>query len=104
MNANFKTGKFASDKWRKSAQGKPCALRLDCCNHNTETTVLCHIRKFGWAGTGQKPPDFLAVYACSSCHDALDSRSADAPIGYDDILRALGETLMTHFAEGRIKP
>lgn len=33
-----------------------------------------------------------------------NSRSADAPIGYDDILRALGETLMTHFAEGRIKP
>lgn len=104
MNANFKTGKFASAKWRDSARGKPCALRLDCCNHDSATTVLCHIRKFGWGGMGSKPPDFLAVYACSACHDALDSRSADAPIGYDDILRALGETLMTHFSEGRIKP
>lgn len=67
------------------------------------SVTLCAVVVLHWAGMGEKPPDFLAVYACSSCHDALDSRSADAPIGYDDILCALGETLMTHFAEGRLK-
>lgn len=78
-------------KARKSAQGKPCALRLEGCNHNPETTVLAHIRKFGWAGTAQKPPDFLGVYACSNCHDKMDRRSKGG-VSDEDILRALGET------------
>ncbi len=94
---------FHSTKWRQSARDKHCTLRLDCCNHNPETVVLCHIRRFGWAGMGQKPHDFLAVYACSACHDVLDRRDADAPIGDDDILRALGETLSIHYNDGRIK-
>lgn len=86
---------------RDSARGQSCTLRLACCNHDPETTVLAHIRHFGWAGTGQKPPDFLAVYACSACHDAFDGR-ADGPWGWDDVLRALGETLMRHHAAGRL--
>ena len=102
MTARFKIPAFQSPKWRNSARGKSCTLRLDCCNHNPETTVLAHIRRFGWAGMAQKPHDFLAVYACSACHDVLDSRDASAPIGDDDILRALGETLSAHYAEGRI--
>jgi len=98
---NFRIPQFVSKAWRKSAQGQPCTLRLECCNHDTATTVLCHIRRFGWGGTATKPHDFMAVYACSSCHDCLDSRNADAPIGDDDILRALGETLTIHYSEGR---
>jgi len=86
-------------KARNSAQGKPCALRLGCCNQNPETTVLAHIRKFGWAGTGQKPPDFLAVYACSACHDQLDRRSK-GDVSDEDILRALGETQIQMAKEG----
>ena len=78
---------------RKAAFGEKCTLRLARCNHDTDTTVLCHLRMFGWAGMAQKPKDYLAVFACSNCHDALDRRRPDE-WGFDDVLRALGETLM----------
>ena len=78
---------------RQAARGERCTLRLGCCNHNPETTVLAHIRMFGWAGMAEKPKDYLAVFACSACHDALDRRRSEE-WGFDDILRALGETLM----------
>ena len=79
---------------RQAARGERCTLRLSCCNHDPETTVLAHIRMFGWAGMAQKPPDFLGVFACSACHDALDRRRNGEAWGFDDILRALGETLI----------
>lgn len=100
MTARFKAPPFHSPAWRRSAKGKLCTLRLDCCNHDPATTVLAHLRCFGWGGMGQKPHDFLAVYACSACHAALDMRTA--PWGWDDLLRALGETLAEHHKEGRI--
>lgn len=99
---NPKRPPFHSAAWRNSAKGQPCTLRLDCCNHDPATTVLAHIRAFGWGGMGQKPHDFLAVYACSACHDCIDRRTHDAPWGWDDLLRALGETLAAHYAVGRI--
>ena len=99
MTANFKNHNAVSKPVRDSARGEDCSLRLDCCNHNSETVCLCHIRAFGWAGMAQKPPDFLAVYACSACHDALDRRS-NAAWGWEDVLRALGETLMRLSAKG----
>lgn len=89
-------------KLRQNARGQTCTLRLDCCNHNPETTVLAHIRMFGWAGMAQKPDDLLGVFACSSCHDALDRRSCEA-WGFDDVLRAMGETLMRQKQAGVIK-
>lgn len=89
-------------KLRKNARGQSCTLRLDCCNHNPETTVLAHLRLFGWAGMAQKPDDLLAVFACSSCHDAIDRRTSDQ-WGYDDILRAMGETLLRQKSDGVIK-
>ena len=89
---------FVSPEWRQSAQGQQCTLRLDCCNHDPATVVLCHLREFGWGGTATKPHDFLAVYACAACHAEMDARRAD----YADILRALGETLTIHHIEGRI--
>jgi hypothetical protein len=49
----------------------------------------------------QKPDNLLAVFACSACHDALDMRTG-AAVEFEDILRALGETLMRHKASGRI--
>ena len=61
---------------RQFARGKPCMVRIPhVCNHNTETTVLAHIRRANVAGMGQKPPDTCAVWACSACHDAMDWRS-----------------------------
>ena len=89
-------------KLRKAAQGQGCTLRLPCCNHDPETTVLAHIRMFGWAGMAQKPPDYLAVFACSACHDAIDRRSSEE-WGFDDILRALGETLMRQEQMGNLQ-
>lgn len=61
---------------RKRAQGKPCYLRLPgVCEGGTETVVLCHIRRGGVAGMGQKPPDLCGLPACFSCHNELDKRS-----------------------------
>ena len=87
--------KAAPDPMRQSARGQDCQLRLTgICNHDPETTVLCHLRMFGWAGTAQKPADYLAVFACSCCHDALDRRGTKVDVDPWDILRALGNTLI----------
>lgn len=89
-------------KLRTAAKGQPCTLRLPCCNNNPETTSLCHIRAFGWAGTAEKPMDFLAVFACSDCHDALDRRRNGELWGWDDVTRALGETLIAQHRMGNL--
>jgi hypothetical protein len=60
---------------RKAAKGKPCMVRLpNICNGNPETTVLAHYRLAGYCGTALKPPDSMAAWACSDCHDAIDGR------------------------------
>lgn len=67
-------GVVRSDKVRKSAQGQECALRIPGhCNFNPETTVLAHIGRN--RGMSIKCDDTMAVYACSSCHDAIDGRT-----------------------------
>lgn len=104
----IKTGKIKQKKSttthpiRKSARGEKCTLRLSGCNSDPETTVLCHIRRFGWAGMGQKPPDILGVFACSACHDIMDGRSV-GDCSDTDILRAHGETLMMLVQMGIIR-
>lgn len=83
--------KLVSKRLRNSAKGQMCTLRLDDCNYNRETTVLAHIRMAGRAGAGQKPNDYEACFACSSCHDVIDGRKK----GYytdRDITRACFET------------
>jgi ferredoxin len=73
---------------RSFAQGKPCMVRIaGVCNHDPETTVLAHIRRGGVAGMGQKPPDTCGVWACSSCHDAIDKR--DGKCSDSDLLEAM---------------
>ena len=89
-------------KATKNARDKDCTLRLSCCNGDSETVVLCHLRMNGWGGMAKKPPDFLAVFACSSCHDALDRRT-NVPWTHADVLRALGETLIIQHNDGVIK-
>jgi len=86
---------------RESAEGQRCSLRLPCCNHDPATTVLAHLRFFNWAGIAEKPINVLGVFACSACHDALDRR-VDSQVGFEDILRALGETLISHVKAGRL--
>lgn len=67
-------------KLRKLARGQECQLRLfddhgnRICNGDSNTVVLCHIRRGCVGGIGRKPHDLVGVYACSSCHDVLDGR------------------------------
>ncbi len=49
-------------------------VRLPCCNGNPETVVLAHYRMLPYNGVGIKPPDWMGAFACSACHDAVDSR------------------------------
>jgi len=93
--------RLVSPKLRASAKGQPCTLRLPCCNHDQDTTVLAHLRFFGWAGVAEKPDDYLGVFACSACHDAIDGRGRNL-WEFEDLLRALGETLRAHFLAGRL--
>ena len=60
-------------KLRDSARGEDCTLQIHpYCNGNPETVVLCHLPS--GSGMGQKSPDWMAVYGCSSCHDIIDGR------------------------------
>lgn len=58
---------------RAQARGRGCQVRLDCCNTNSETTVLAHFRLLGISGIGLKPPDLIGAWACSACHAYVDS-------------------------------
>lgn len=62
-------------KLTKEAKGRECQVRLPCCNHNPETTVLAHYRLAGTCGVGVKPNDLQGAWACSSCHDEIDRRT-----------------------------
>lgn len=68
----LKQRRHESKKLRDSARGRECQVRIpNICNFNPETTVLCHLNG---GGTGTKKSDAFASFACSSCHDVLDSR------------------------------
>lgn len=92
-----------SKNLRNSARGKSCTLRLiGTCNGNGETTVLCHVGRR--RGMGLKSSDSMSIYACSSCHDALDGRvkydESLNPNIYEDVLRAVEETQEQFIEEG----
>lgn len=60
-------------KLRDIARNKPCQIRLPgICNYDDRTTVLAHLRMAGITGVGQKAPDMLGAWACSSCHAVID--------------------------------
>jgi len=87
-------------KIRKSARGEDCSLRLGNCSSN-ETVVLAHIGRN--RGMGIKCADYMAVYACSNCHDIVDGR-VKSEYTKDQLntekLRALEETLGKLFNKG----
>jgi len=57
---------------RKEARGRPCQIQIfGVCNHNPETSVLCHLPS---GAMGMKADDIHAAIACSNCHDAVDGR------------------------------
>lgn len=84
--------RVVSKKIRNAARDQYCTLRLSECNFNTETTVLAHLPS-GTKGMGMKGFDTIAVFACSNCHDSIDSRTSNTgPIDWRDVTRALAET------------
>ena len=87
-------------KIRKSARGECCSLRLGMCA-SEETVVLAHIgHNKVW---GQKCADYIAVYACFTCHDIIDGRqksSYTADQLNTEKIRALEETLGKLFDKG----
>jgi hypothetical protein len=53
-----------------SARGQDCQIRIPgYCNHNPETTVLCHMNG---AGLAMKADDDEGAYGCSDCHAIVD--------------------------------
>lgn len=94
-------------KLTEAARGLNCYLRLpNICTFNPEQTVLCHIRRGGIAGRGQKPSDFCAVPCCFACHDEFDQRSCKG-LSRDqldaEMLRALVQWLSYLDSKGLVK-
>ena len=98
MRRTAKGKKSSSDcPIMKSARNEPCTMRMPWCNHDPSTTVFCHIRAFGSGGMGSKPINLHGWYGCSDCHQ----REKEA--GWDDVLRALMETLRILLIKGLIQ-
>ena len=94
-----------SEKIRAASRDRGCTLAIPgvCC-YDASRTVGCHLRMFGHAGMSEKPDDVLMVDACDKCHYVLDHRDlwSDSQLGWDDVLRALMETLMRRRRDGLI--
>jgi predicted metal-binding protein len=93
--------RLVSRSLRNSARDQDCTLRLACCNNDPATTVLAHL-PVGQGGMGMKNPDIFGVFACSSCHDAIDGRTS-YHFEFEDLLRALAETQIKWVEMGLLK-
>lgn len=61
-------------KIRNAARGQSCTLRLPGCNGDPDTTIFAHAPSID-NGMGIKTaPDWWGAFACSHCHDVVDSR------------------------------
>ena len=92
-------------KLTRAARGRDCQVRLPgICNFNSETTVLAHIRIAGLCGTSMKPPDLIAAWACSACHDEIDRRTRimDADTARLYHFEGMARTIDTLIKEGLI--
>lgn len=88
---------------RKTAKDQDCTLRIPgVCNFDPETTVLAHINCLD-KGVGYKSPDFWGVFACSSCHAALDGHKIPLESRSSYILSALYETWRHWVRSGAVK-
>lgn len=91
----------------RAARGRDCQVRIPGhCNGNPETVVLAHYRMAGTCGTGYKPNDLQAAWACSGCHDAIDGRARSEFSGEElRLMHAEGcfRTTDTLISEGILK-
>jgi hypothetical protein len=96
-------------KLTKAARGRDCQIRVPgVCNGNPETTVLAHFRLTGTrCGTGLKPHDLQAAWACSACHDAVDARRK-TEFSRDDLrvmhMEGMVRTIDILVSEGSVRP
>jgi len=67
-----KPKRHQSKKLRESARGRDCQVRLPGCNHNPKTTALAHLNG---GGMGTKHSDIHGAFACSNCHEILDTNA-----------------------------
>mgnify|MGYP003406180254 CR=1 FL=1 len=81
-----------SSKLRASAKGQQCTFQIPgVCNHNPETTVLCHIRDDVKA-MATKANDISAAFGCFSCHEAIDNHRLPKEDELAYTLRAMQRT------------
>lgn len=86
---------------RALARGKPCMIRVPgVCNHNPDTTVLCHLRMAGVTGMSLKANDLLATWGCSDCHRYCDTHGID---GRTALLEGMARTQAHLLARGYIQ-
>jgi hypothetical protein len=91
---------------RRASRGATCTLRIPgTCAGETGTVVGCHVNMPGFSGMAAKPCDLFIIDGCAACHAVLDSRDrwAEAPLGWDDVLRALMETQQRRWDAGLIR-
>lgn len=61
---------------RNFAKGKPCQVRLACCDGGGETSVWAHASGVSLGhGVSFKVHDILGAIACFACHDEIDRRT-----------------------------
>ena len=90
---------------RNASRGQTCTLQIPgVCQHSPEFTVGAHFRAKWLSGGAQKPDDLFLMDVCSACHAVQEAYHGDpdAPIGHDDILRALTMSQMRRRASGLI--
>lgn len=92
----------------QAANGMPCSLRLPgICNHNSATTVFCHLPGIG-KSHASKVSDLHGAFGCSACHTAIDTHGWEArgltpAIVLDAMLRGICETQSRLVGLGVIK-
>lgn len=104
MKTYQKQPRIKNKKITDSAKGEDCTLRIfGVCKFDNTTTVFAHMNG---GGMGYKHHDIHGVYACSECHDWLDSRSPTTNFNKDrskDFLRGMIETQNKLIEKGLIK-
>lgn len=79
---DLKTSQFQS--LHKFAKGKPCEIRLPCCDGGRETSVWAHVPagvSFG-KGMKRKPSSLLGAISCNACHNEIDRRTRQYEIDF----------------------
>lgn len=94
-------GKRAShdDAIMRSARDEPCLADWCGCGGSTETTHIRHIRKFGIAGTAQKPPNLIAFYGCDAAERAFEN-TAKPTWTWQGLMQAMVLTQMKLIKKG----